>query len=184
MIAFAERLSRIEQQIAALTTPLSDSSMLAHLLTHREVATMHASIPYPWDPDGAYAAATIAELDRQMRRLVEETLAAGIIPVLSTFSYSPAQPDWFQAVRFNTILVEIAEDDLIPLINLWAAARALPYQGITEDPLHMTNQDEGVIFDGHESEYGVSLHNLLTLCTLDELYHAVIIDAENDATGT
>lgn len=115
------------------------------------------------------------QFERQMRLIVEETLAAGIIPVLSTFPADPEADGWPQAVRFNTIIVQVAQDDRIPLINLWAAARALPGDGLSEDSAHLTVSGERVnLADGYESLYGVSLQNLLALVMLDDLRRAVV----------
>jgi hypothetical protein len=116
------------------------------------------------------------EYETQMRQLIQKTLDAGVIPLLSTFTYSPTEADWSQAVRFNLILLDIAEDMNIPLVNLWSAERTLPGYGIGSDPLHMTESGDKMNFDGHESFWGISLQNLVVLCALDELYRAVIID--------
>jgi hypothetical protein len=108
---------------------------------------------------------------RQMRQIVDETLARGIIPVLSTFSYDPDADLWWQAVNFNLALVEIADEYQIPLINLWAAARALPDYGLDQDHVHLTHSGFRYLkYDsGHETWFGVSLYNLLTIRTLDEI---------------
>jgi GDSL-like Lipase/Acylhydrolase family len=111
----------------------------------------------------------------QMERLVQETLSVGIIPVLTTFSSNEADEDLrFQALRFNLILIEVANTYQVPLINLWAAARALPNYGIGGDGVHMTVSGGRIDFSaGQEARYGVSLQNLLVLVTLDEIRRAV-----------
>jgi hypothetical protein len=113
----------------------------------------------------------------QMARLVEESLAAGVIPVLTTFSSSEEDADLrAQAIRFNLIIVEIAGQYQVPLINLWAAAQILPNYGIGDDGVHMTVGGGRVNFtEGQEARYGVSLQNLLVLYTLDTLRREVII---------
>lgn len=105
----------------------------------------------------------------QMTRIVEETIDAGIIPILMTFSNDPNSEFAVQAVRFNLILADIAETFDIPLINLWAAARDLPFNGLNADNSHMTSTGVNVIFRGQESRFGVSLQNFLVLHTLDAL---------------
>jgi hypothetical protein len=113
----------------------------------------------------------VENFNQRMRRLVDESLAAGIIPVLSTFTYNPDSELWPQALAFNVAIVEVAEDTQVPLINLFAAARPLPDYGLDIDATHMTHSGFRYIkFDtGHESWYGVSLRMLLTLRMLDEL---------------
>jgi hypothetical protein len=112
-----------------------------------------------------------ADFARQMRRLVEESLAAGVIPVLSTFSCDPAEPLWWQSINFNLRLAEIAQEYEVPLINLWSAARILPDYGLDQDGVHMKNSgwDHIKFTRGNEAYYGTTLQNLLTIRMLDEL---------------
>lgn len=113
----------------------------------------------------------VERFDEQMRLIVEETLAHGVIPVLSTFSYDPNAGYWNPALDFNLAVVEIANDYDVPLVNLWAAARALPRYGLDGDDVHMAHSGfRQLKYDtGHESWYGVSLRNLLALRMLEEI---------------
>lgn len=114
--------------------------------------------------------------EEQMRRIVEETLSRGIIPVLFTFSYDPNRELWWQSVGLNLALIEVAADYEIPLVNLWAAARILPDYGLDIDHLHMKNS--GFLYlkfsGGNEAFYGVTLQNLLAVRVLDEIRRTVI----------
>jgi hypothetical protein len=114
---------------------------------------------------------TDAEFAVQIRQIVDETLALGIIPVLSTFSVDPDDRLWWQAINFNLRLTEIAAEYEIPLINLWAAARVLPGYGLDQDRIHMANSGfPNLKFSsGHEAYYGTSLQNLLSIRMLDEI---------------
>lgn len=118
---------------------------------------------------------TDAEFDVQLRLIVDETLARGIIPVLSTFSYSREADLWWQSVNFNQRLIDMAADYQVPLINLFAAAQALPDYGLDIDRVHMKHSGFDYLkFDsGHETWYGVSLRNLLSIRMLDELRRAL-----------
>lgn len=114
-----------------------------------------------------------------MRQIVEYTLEQGIIPVLSTFSYSPEHEYWWQSVDFNQAIIDTAAEYEVPLINLWAAARPLDNYGLeSTDLTHMTRSGFNFLkYDtGHESWYGVSLRNLLSLVMLDELRRALEMD--------
>ncbi len=113
----------------------------------------------------------VERFDEQMRLIVEETLAHGVIPVLSTFSYDENAGYWDQSLDFNLAIATIAEDYEVPIINLWAAARALPQYGLDGDDVHMAHSGFlGLKYDtGHESWYGVSLRNLLSLRMLEEI---------------
>ena len=114
---------------------------------------------------------TDAEFDEQMRLIVEESLAAGVIPVLSTFSNDPEAPLWWQSINFNLRLADIAAEYEVPLINLWAAARILPDYGLDQDQVHLKNSGFRYIkfTRGNEADYGVTLQNLLSIRMLDEI---------------
>lgn len=115
------------------------------------------------------------QFDQQLRQIVAETLTLGIIPVLSTFPASIEADTWPQAARFNTIIVQVAADQHVPLINLWAAAQSLPGGGLSDDHAHLTVSGERLnLAAGYESLYGVSLQNLLALALLDELRRVII----------
>lgn len=109
--------------------------------------------------------------ETQMRLIVEESMNQGVIPVLSTFSADPDEAFWWQSINFNLVLLDIAEEYEVPLINLWAAARPLPNYGLDRDRIHLKHSGyENLHFvEGQEAYYGVSLQNLLSLCMLDEL---------------
>jgi hypothetical protein len=114
---------------------------------------------------------TETEYHEQMRLIVEETITAGIIPVLFTFSAHPDDNLYWQAMNFNVELLHVASEYEVPLINLWAAAQVLPDYGLDDDHIHLTHSGFDVLkYDtGHESFYGTSLQNLLVLRCLYEI---------------
>lgn len=114
---------------------------------------------------------TDAEFYEQMQMLVEQSLARGVIPVLSTFSVHPDDRLWWQAINFNLRLRDIAAEYEVPLINLWAAARTLPDYGLDQDRVHLKNSGWRYIkfTKGNEAWYGVTLQNLLSIRMLDEI---------------
>ncbi|MDZ4767968.1 MAG: GDSL-type esterase/lipase family protein [Chloroflexota bacterium] len=120
-----------------------------------------------------------AEYSVQIRRLVDETLAEGVIPVLSTFSAHPNLPLWGQSIAFNTRLVEIAAEYQIPLINLWLAARPLYDYGLEADGIHMKHWGTETLRldDSFPAYSGAALRNLLALRMLDEIRRTVFLDA-------
>ncbi|MBC7814616.1 MAG: hypothetical protein H7175_25900, partial [Burkholderiales bacterium] len=75
----------------------------------------------------------------------------------------------------NRAIVEVAERYEVPLINLWAAAQALPEYGLDGDSVHMQHDGFRFIkFDtGSETFYGVPLRNLLSIYMLDQLRHTL-----------
>lgn len=121
------------------------------------------------------------QFDVQMRRIVQDTIDHGIIPVLSTFSYDPGMGLWPQAINFNRRLATIAADEQVPIINLWLAARSLPDYGLEVDHIHMKHWGFTYLkFNtGNVAFSGASLRNLLTIRTLDEIRRTVILPEEN-----
>jgi hypothetical protein len=114
---------------------------------------------------------TYDEYGVQLRLIVEASLAEGVIPVLSTFSYSSENTLWLQALEFNLQVVAVADEYDVPLINLWAAARALPDYGLEGDGIHMMRSGfANIRLDtSFDLTSGVGLRNLLSLVMLDEL---------------
>ncbi len=116
---------------------------------------------------------TYEEYGEQLEQIVQETLALDIVPILSTFSTHPEHPYHEQALAFNLKVLEVARHHDLPLINLWSATRALPDYGLERDHIHMKQSGFNYLkYDsGHETWYGTSLRNLLTLTMLDQLRH-------------
>ncbi len=114
----------------------------------------------------------------QMRMMVEACLDHGTIPVLSTFSADPDEEFWWQSIGFNQVLLDLATEYEVPLINLWAAARILPDYGLDRDQVHLKHSGYEMLHfrAGQEAYYGVSLQNLLALATLDELRRELGMD--------
>ncbi|MCK6579652.1 MAG: hypothetical protein L6Q98_16280 [Anaerolineae bacterium] len=105
-----------------------------------------------------------------INRILDETLARGVIPVLTTFVVLPGRDAYDSSLAFNETLVDLAGERGTPLIHLWAAARPLPDSGIASDGSHLRTQPGRFCdFDGGERRYGGTLRNLLTLQALDLL---------------
>lgn len=106
-----------------------------------------------------------------MTQIVGQSIAAGVIPALTTFIVLPERGELYdKSIAFNLALLDIAESAGIPLINLWAAAESLPDHGIGPDRSHLKARVGAYCaFDGAERELGGTLRNLLTLQMLDRL---------------
>jgi len=107
--------------------------------------------------------------EAQMRLVIEATLAENILPILITFTTDAEKDQYIQAINFNAILIGLAQEYDVPLINFWAVAQALPRQGIGDDNQHLTVSGGRLVFGGFEANYGMTLHNLLVLHTLDRI---------------
>lgn len=111
-----------------------------------------------------------ASFDYYYRQIVIETIESDIVPVLYTFPFRPEFPD--KSVEFNQVIIRIAQDYDLPLINLYRALEDLPDQGVDlSDPIHLSlpaDGDAGTgIFTPENLEAGYTLRNLLTLQALD-----------------
>lgn len=105
-----------------------------------------------------------------MRAIVETSIRNGVVPILTTFVVLPDRDVYPLSLEFNMQLLDIAERYQIPVINLWAAAQALPDMGIGPDHTHLkAHVGSFCDFTGAEQEYGGTLRNLLTLEALDVL---------------
>jgi hypothetical protein len=74
---------------------------------------------------------------RRLRAITRETVAAGVVPVLSTI---PSRRDSFapRVARFNRAIAEVAAAERVPLWNFWRAVtrRGMVRQGISDDGIH------------------------------------------------
>lgn len=114
------------------------------------------------------------KFEQYMRAIVEETMASGIVPVLSTF---PPQPTALEQVEaYNRIIIRIAVDHDVPLVNLWLALQDTPGYGVdAEHVTSLTVPADGCaacFTEGH-MEAGITVHNMITLMALNEIWHAL-----------
>jgi uncharacterized protein YraI len=117
--------------------------------------------------------ATPDQFDGYLREIVYQTMQAGIIPILSTFPSHLAY--WDNTILYNQIVVRVALDFNIPLVNLWLALESLPNHGLQEDGDHMTVPltTAGDLTDPN-LQTGFTLRNLITLQTLDAVWRGAM----------
>jgi len=72
-------------------------------------------------------------------------------------------------VLYNQIVVRVAMDNDIPLINLWRALESLPNHGLESDGFHLDLPpgDTSGVFTADNLQNGYPMRNLVTLQTLD-----------------
>ncbi len=111
---------------------------------------------------------------QNMRRIAVDLKSLGVIPVFTTFPMH-ASYRYDQTIQYNTIVINLANEMDIPLINLYRALQALPDGGAKpDDVVHLTQGERYFHFNGDEALYGVTLRNLLTLQALDVLRREVL----------
>lgn len=116
---------------------------------------------------------TPVQFDHYLRQVINETQRAGIIPLVSTFPRHLAHPE--ASILFNQIVVRVALDLDVPLINLWLALEDLPNHGIADDNFHLSGPlTQAGDLTLPNLDTGYPLRNLVTLQALDIIWRDVI----------
>ncbi len=121
--------------------------------------------------DVAYTDA--ATYDFYLRSLVAETIERNILPLLSTFPTRPEDPE--KSVLLNRIVVRVALDYDIPLINLNLALEPLPHHGVDpNDTIHLSVPADQKVdsFTPENLQAGFTVRNLVTLEALRAVLEA------------
>ena len=109
------------------------------------------------------------DFDTNLRRIVHESIQAGVVPVLSTFPANLAR--WDASVQYNQIVVQVALDYDVPLINLWRALDPLPHNGLADDNRHLSLPETSAgDLTQPNLQRGYPLRNLITLQALDAIW--------------
>ena len=112
------------------------------------------------------------EFNRNLRQIVHETIAAGVVPLVSTFPGHNGQ--WERAIQYNQIVVQVALDYDVPLMNLFRALEPLPNHGLTSDGRHLTPPiTHPADLSAANLSQGYPLRNLLTLQALDAVWREI-----------
>lgn len=110
--------------------------------------------------------------DFYLRTVILEIIADDVVPIMYTFPIRPEAPDL--TVTFNQIIVQVAQDYDLPLINLAMALQDLPDRGVDlDDPLHLTEPAlPNTVFTLNDEalQYGYTVRNFVTLTTLLGIY--------------
>lgn len=107
-----------------------------------------------------------AVFERNMRVILEKTIAQGIVPVLATKADNVEGDN-----SINASIARLALEYEVPLWNFWLAVQPLPNQGM-RDPEHLTSVSFVNFTDftiPHSMEYGMQVRNLTALQMLDLL---------------
>lgn len=117
---------------------------------------------------------TPEQFDESLRLVVEESIEAGVIPVLSTFPRHLSYPE--RSIQFNQLVVQVALDYEVPLINLWLALEPLPVHGIDADGFHLNGPltRAGDFTSARNLETGYPMRNLVTLQALDVIWREIM----------
>jgi uncharacterized protein YraI len=114
---------------------------------------------------------TPEQFDTALREVVRETIAANIVPILSTF---PSNVDmWDKSLQYNKIVINIALDFDVPLMNLWLALEGLPNHGLGDSNHLSFPLTTPADLTQPNLTTGYPTRNLVTLQTLDSVWRSV-----------
>jgi hypothetical protein len=122
--------------------------------------------------------------------LVQQALALGVIPVLSTIPPRLDEVEYAKRVPlFNAAIVRVAAEQQVPLWNYWLALQApgLPNHGIGEDGIHPSIYGcpacDPTNLTPAGLRYGYNLRNLTALQVLAKLKRVVIDAGPSDPSA-
>jgi len=114
---------------------------------------------------------------RNMQQIVEISIGAGVIPVLSTIPDQLAGIGMNRVGEFNDIIIEVASLYGVPLWNYWLALQDLPNRGLGSDNIHPSYDpytQETAIFSADGLRYGYNMRNLTALMVLDAVWRGAM----------
>lgn len=114
--------------------------------------------------------------ENALRKVVEKTIANGVVPILSTIPDLHRQGLEGRVEAFNYIVKKLAYEYDIPLLDYWAALQGLPNQGLGGDGVHPTWAPTGHYADfapEYLSQYGMPVRALTALQALDAVWRAI-----------
>jgi hypothetical protein len=119
--------------------------------------------------------------ERNMRIIIEDTIAQGIVPVLSTKADNVEGDD-----SINATIARLALEYEIPLWNFWLAVQPLPDHGMVE-PEHLSSVSYANFTDfsiPNSLQYGMQVRNLTALQMLNFLREQLAGTASVDWSPT
>jgi hypothetical protein len=132
---------------------------------------------------GYYDALQSADANTFVNRLqevVQMAVNSGVIPILSTIpprSDGTMTPEQIQTV--NELIMEVANQNQVPVFNLWRAFAELPDSGLSADGVtpSVSPSGPGDLTVAATSSYGANARNFHILTTLDALRSTIFPDA-------
>jgi hypothetical protein len=117
---------------------------------------------------------TAEQFYNDLRELVRQSAAAGVVPVLHTFPPHAAFAQ--ESLLFNQIVVKVALESDVPLVNVWRAIQPLTNHGMAEDGTHLSGYKVGgaCYLVAENLDTGFTMLNLVTLQTLNALRGEVL----------
>lgn len=128
---------------------------------------------YGIDPEETWLIEGIVD---DLLAIADYVAAAGIVPIMKT---APTRAGYVEQMELLAEYTRIAAADRgYPLIDVYAATWPLPQHGQGSDGIHFRYYDYNRMCVFHDTalNYGINMHNLVTLQMLDDLYRVVELD--------
>ncbi len=109
-----------------------------------------------------------------MHQVVKKTMDKGIIPLLSTFPENPTLKE--KSRTFNQLVVKLAQEKSLPIMNLADALKPLANWGLETDLIHLTlppGEGAGVLSPDN-LKFGYTMRNLVVLQSLDAVWRGIL----------
>jgi hypothetical protein len=120
----------------------------------------------------------VEQYQADMRKILDFSIAQGVIPVLSTIPLRPDMP--FETTIVNTTIQELGAEYHLPVIDYFTATQGLPNFGLSADNVHPSIPPGGFSaaadFSALNLQYGYVVRNLVTLDMLEAIRAYVLAD--------
>jgi hypothetical protein len=106
-----------------------------------------------------------------LEQIVGEALDTGVVPILITFP--PRSDNLDKSEEYNGIVIEVAQEQQIPLANLWRALQDKPNYGVEPDqPTTLSVPPDGctTCFTEENLQAGATVRNWVALMALYEVW--------------
>jgi lysophospholipase L1-like esterase len=107
-----------------------------------------------------------------MTRIIEISIAHGVVPILSTL---PPRGDQFndRIIEYNAVISQLAQQYGLPMTDLYSALIGLPNRGLDADGIHLSIPPGApattLIFSSDYLQYGTTMRNLTALQVLEQV---------------
>jgi len=115
---------------------------------------------------------SLATYEKYIRLIIETSIQNGVVPIVSTIP--PIKAAWGvgRAEVYNAIVIRLAREYDVPLLDYYSAMKTLPYDGLAADGVHpsLPPNLQTTFFTQKNILYGYTLRNLTALQALDKVW--------------
>ena len=119
---------------------------------------------------------SLAAYEKYMRLIIETSIQNGVVPIISTVPTIKAAWGVNRAEQYNAIVIKLAREYDVPLLDYYAAMKTLPNDGLAADGVHPSLPPtlQTAFFTQKNILYGYTLRNLTALQALDKVWREVL----------